>query len=57
MGASAGGHLAAVTARRARDDPSFGNHPITGQLLQIPTVCHPDHHPDQCVYKFFYTKY
>jgi acetyl esterase/lipase len=51
MGSSAGGHLAAVVARRARDDPSFSEHPITGQLLQIPSICHPDHHPEQYVHK------
>ncbi|KAI0310837.1 hypothetical protein OF83DRAFT_1153507 [Amylostereum chailletii] len=43
MGSSAGGHLAAVTALRTRDDP---NHPPTDQLLQIPVTCHPDQHPE-----------
>jgi acetyl esterase/lipase len=62
MGASAGAQLAAVTARRARDDLFFADHPLTGQVLQIPMTCHPDAYPDQsclplrysrlCAYRF-----
>jgi len=47
MGESAGGQIAAVLAQRAKDDPSFKAHPLTGQVLQIPCLCHPDHHPPQ----------
>ncbi|KAF7376279.1 Abhydrolase-3 domain-containing protein [Mycena sanguinolenta] len=37
-GLSAGGHLAAVLAHRARDDPFFEEKKLTGSLLQIPGV-------------------
>ncbi|KAI0032470.1 Alpha/Beta hydrolase protein [Vararia minispora EC-137] len=47
MGSSAGGTLAAVMAQRARDDPFFMSRPLTGQVLQIPAVCHFDHYPKQ----------
>ncbi|KAJ7495056.1 Alpha/Beta hydrolase protein [Mycena latifolia] len=40
-GASAGAHSSAVIAHRARDDPFFAAHPLTGQILQIPAVLHP----------------
>ncbi|KZV69949.1 hypothetical protein PENSPDRAFT_463494 [Peniophora sp. CONT] len=46
MGCSAGGHLAAVMARRARDDPAFPAR-ITGQVLQIPMVINPHVYPEQ----------
>ncbi|KZV69950.1 hypothetical protein PENSPDRAFT_463624 [Peniophora sp. CONT] len=46
MGSSAGGHLAAVMARRARDDPAFPAR-ITGQVLQIPVVINPNVYPEQ----------
>ncbi|VDB95977.1 unnamed protein product [Peniophora sp. CBMAI 1063] len=45
MGSSAGGQLASVVARRARDDPHFRATPITGQILQVPVTCHPDAYP------------
>ena len=51
MGSSAGGHLAAVTALRARDDPFFHDRPLTGQILQIPVTCHPDHYPEAWVFR------
>jgi acetyl esterase/lipase len=54
MGTSAGGHLAAITARRARDDPLFRNHPITGQILRVPVTCHPDAYPKKCADKIYY---
>ncbi|KAF7318087.1 Abhydrolase-3 domain-containing protein [Mycena chlorophos] len=41
-GESSGGHIAAILVQRARDDPFFKDHPITGQLLQIPPLLHPD---------------
>ncbi|KZV73328.1 hypothetical protein PENSPDRAFT_683003 [Peniophora sp. CONT] len=47
MGSSAGGHLAAVIARRARDDAQLRSSPITGQILQVPVTCHPDAYPDR----------
>ncbi|TFY78747.1 hypothetical protein EWM64_g5269 [Hericium alpestre] len=40
-GQSAGAQMAAALALRARDDPFFKDHPLTGQILQIPTVVHP----------------
>ncbi|KAJ7624734.1 Alpha/Beta hydrolase protein [Roridomyces roridus] len=46
-GLSAGGHLTAVLAHRARDDPWFEGRPITGQILQIPALCHPEAVPDE----------
>ncbi|OCH92009.1 hypothetical protein OBBRIDRAFT_486132 [Obba rivulosa] len=46
-GTSAGANLAAVLAHRARDDPFFEDKRITGQLLQIPPVVHPDAYPEQ----------
>ncbi|KAJ7205389.1 Alpha/Beta hydrolase protein [Mycena rebaudengoi] len=39
-GLSAGAHLAAVIAHRARDDPFFEDRKITGQILQIESLCH-----------------
>ena len=46
MGSSAGGNLAAVMARRARDDPTFPAK-ITGQVLQIPALINPTVYPEQ----------
>ncbi|VDC01645.1 unnamed protein product [Peniophora sp. CBMAI 1063] len=46
MGTSAGGHIAAVSALRARDDANFPA-TITGQVLQIPALIHPDAYPAQ----------
>ncbi|KAF9269817.1 hypothetical protein L218DRAFT_953447 [Marasmius fiardii PR-910] len=46
-GQSAGGNLGAVLAWIARDDPFFGSTPLTGQLLQVPTVVHPQAIPDK----------
>ncbi|KAG7091871.1 hypothetical protein E1B28_008272 [Marasmius oreades] len=49
-GPSAGGNLAAVIAHRARDDPTdFANKgtPVTGQLLQIPCLCHYKAYPEK----------
>ncbi|KAJ7366794.1 Alpha/Beta hydrolase protein [Mycena albidolilacea] len=37
-GLSAGGHLAAAIAHRAREDPFFEERPITGQILQVPAL-------------------
>nr|GAT50438.1 predicted protein [Mycena chlorophos] len=41
-GESSGAHIAAVLVQRSRDDPFFKDYPITGQLLQIPPLLHPD---------------
>lgn len=49
-GPSAGGNLAAVIAHKARDDPTcFAGKgtPVTGQLLQIPTLCHYKAYPEK----------
>ncbi|OCH90751.1 hypothetical protein OBBRIDRAFT_792947 [Obba rivulosa] len=46
-GLSAGGNLTAVIAHRTRDDPFFANKKITGQLLMIPAVVHPDGVPEE----------
>ncbi|KAI0916142.1 hypothetical protein AcV5_003163 [Taiwanofungus camphoratus] len=46
-GQSAGSNLAAVIARRARDDPFFAKHRITGHILQIPVVLHADAYPEE----------
>ncbi|EMD36119.1 hypothetical protein CERSUDRAFT_53128 [Gelatoporia subvermispora B] len=46
-GLSAGGNLTAVVAHRARDDPFFADKPITGQLMMVPGIVHPDAHPDE----------
>ncbi|KAJ7713659.1 Alpha/Beta hydrolase protein [Mycena maculata] len=46
-GASSGGNLATVLAHRARDDPFFHNHKITGQILQFPPVLHRAAYPVQ----------
>lgn len=51
MGSSAGGHLAAVIARRARDDAQLRSSPITGQILQVPVTCHPDAYSDRSVHE------
>ncbi|KAJ7171730.1 Alpha/Beta hydrolase protein [Mycena crocata] len=46
-GLSAGGHLAAVIAHRARDDPFFRDRGITGQILQVPAVINPNAVPEK----------
>ncbi|KAJ7664676.1 Alpha/Beta hydrolase protein [Mycena polygramma] len=46
-GASGGATFAAVLAHRARDDPFFATHNLTGQILQIPGVLHPHVHPEK----------
>ncbi|KAJ8082242.1 hypothetical protein AAF712_001780 [Marasmius tenuissimus] len=46
-GSSAGANLAAVLAQLAQGDPAFKTTPITGQLLQIPALVHPDAYPEQ----------
>ncbi|KAJ6559254.1 Alpha/Beta hydrolase protein [Mycena vulgaris] len=54
-GLSAGGHLATIIAHRARDDPFFRDNKLTGQILQIPAVLHPDAVPEK--YKPFLLSY
>ncbi|KAL0577969.1 hypothetical protein V5O48_004005 [Marasmius crinis-equi] len=46
-GTSAGGNLAAVLSHLARDDPFFGDTPLTGQLLHIPIVLHHQAAPEE----------
>ncbi|KAJ7465459.1 Alpha/Beta hydrolase protein, partial [Mycena galericulata] len=46
-GLSAGGNLAAILAHRARDDPFFEDKKLTGQLLQVPPVVHPNAVPEK----------
>ncbi|CAL1713862.1 unnamed protein product [Somion occarium] len=46
-GCSAGGNFAASLSIRARDDPFFVNRPLTGQLLQLPQVLHPEAAPER----------
>ncbi|OJT10984.1 AB hydrolase superfamily protein B1A11.02 [Trametes pubescens] len=46
-GQSAGANLPAVIAHRGRSDPFFVDYPITGQVLQIPVLLHPDAVPQQ----------
>ncbi|KAJ7623551.1 alpha/beta hydrolase fold-domain-containing protein [Roridomyces roridus] len=46
-GASAGANLSAVVAHRARDDAFFKANQLTGQLLQIPAVVHPEAVPEK----------
>ncbi|KAJ7624739.1 Alpha/Beta hydrolase protein [Roridomyces roridus] len=46
-GLSAGGHITAVLAHRARDDPWFEGRRITGQIMQVPGVCHPEAVPEE----------
>ncbi|KAJ7650814.1 Alpha/Beta hydrolase protein [Roridomyces roridus] len=46
-GMSAGGNYAAVLAHRARDDTFFEDKKITGQVLQIPALVHPDAVPEK----------
>ncbi|KAI0330133.1 hypothetical protein GY45DRAFT_1354103 [Cubamyces sp. BRFM 1775] len=45
-GKSSGGNLAAVIAHRAKADPVFATNPLTGQILQMPALCHPDVVPE-----------
>ncbi|OJT10994.1 AB hydrolase superfamily protein B1A11.02 [Trametes pubescens] len=54
-GPSAGGNLAAVLAHRAKADPEFAQHPLTGQILQYPVTVHPDVVPEE--YKENFTAY
>ncbi|KAJ7623526.1 Alpha/Beta hydrolase protein [Roridomyces roridus] len=46
-GCSGGATLLTVIAHRARDDAFFKETPLTGQLLQIPAVVHPDAVPEK----------
>ncbi|KAK7019427.1 hypothetical protein VNI00_018082 [Paramarasmius palmivorus] len=46
-GTSAGGNLAAVLSHLTRDDPFFEETPVTGQILQIPSLCHPKAYPEK----------
>ncbi|EMD36109.1 hypothetical protein CERSUDRAFT_96334 [Gelatoporia subvermispora B] len=46
-GVSAGAYLVAVITHRARDDLFFTSRPITGQILGIPPVVHPDAYPEK----------
>ncbi|KAI0644071.1 Alpha/Beta hydrolase protein [Trametes meyenii] len=41
-GQSAGGNYPAAMAHRAKADPFFAHSPLTGQVLQIPVLLHPD---------------
>ncbi len=50
-GLSAGGHLSAVIAHRARDDPFFNGKELTGALLQIPALLNPNAVPE----KYFFS--
>ncbi|OCH90771.1 hypothetical protein OBBRIDRAFT_776376 [Obba rivulosa] len=51
-GASAGAHLSAVMTHRAKQDPFFFGKSITGQVLQIPSLMHPNaNHPERRRYK------
>ncbi|KAI0674989.1 Alpha/Beta hydrolase protein [Trametes maxima] len=45
-GKSSGGNFAAVAAHRAKNDLFFAETPLTGQILQMPAVCHPDVVPE-----------
>ncbi|KAH9941731.1 Alpha/Beta hydrolase protein [Epithele typhae] len=47
-GTSAGAYLAAAMAQRAVADPFFAAHgtKVSGQVLQIPMLCHPDALPE-----------
>lgn len=46
-GPSAGGNFAAILAHRAKADPEFSQHPLTGQILQYPVTVHPDVVPEE----------
>lgn len=46
-GQSSGANLAAVIAHRARDDAFFAERRLTGQVLQVPIVLHPDAYPEK----------
>ncbi|EMD36096.1 hypothetical protein CERSUDRAFT_52683 [Gelatoporia subvermispora B] len=46
-GMSSGANMAAVIAHRARDDPVLSSSPLTGQMLGIPLVVHPDAYPEK----------
>ncbi|KAL1950045.1 hypothetical protein VTO73DRAFT_5167 [Trametes versicolor] len=54
-GPSAGGNFAAILAHRAKADPEFSQHPLTGQILQYPVTVHPDVVPEE--YKENFTAY
>ncbi|CAL1713863.1 unnamed protein product [Somion occarium] len=46
-GISAGAHLATLVAHWARDDAFFEGRKLTGQVLQLPGVVHPDAFPEK----------
>ncbi|KAH9846781.1 Alpha/Beta hydrolase protein [Lenzites betulinus] len=46
-GQSAGANFPAVIAHRAQKDPFFADYPVTGQVLQIPVLLHPDGTPEK----------
>ncbi len=46
-GDSAGANMAAAISIKARDDPFFAGHPLTGQYLREPAVAYPGAHPEK----------
>ncbi|KAJ7640549.1 Alpha/Beta hydrolase protein [Mycena rosella] len=48
-GLSAGAHLASVVAHRARDDSFFKDRQITGCILQVPPLVHPNAIPEKYI--------
>ncbi|KAJ8077178.1 hypothetical protein PM082_001606 [Marasmius tenuissimus] len=46
-GASAGGNLAAVLSFITRNDDFYKDKPITGQLLHVPNIVHPQAYPEK----------
>ncbi|KAJ6552732.1 Alpha/Beta hydrolase protein [Mycena capillaripes] len=46
-GASGGAHTAAIVVHRARDDPFFTTCKLTGHILQIPALMHPEAYPEE----------
>lgn len=47
-GQSSGSNFAAAIAHRAVADPFFSDKPVTGHVLQLALVCHPDAYPPEC---------
>ncbi|CCM02387.1 uncharacterized protein FIBRA_04483 [Fibroporia radiculosa] len=46
-GQSSGANFTAVLAHRVRDDPFFADRPLSGHILQYPTIVHPEAVPEK----------
>ncbi|KAK7050696.1 Esterase/lipase/thioesterase [Favolaschia claudopus] len=55
-GVSAGGELAAVMTQKSIQDPFFTNTKITGNILSVPLIIHPDAYPTEYAHELLSVK-